>query len=46
MTPTNMRPHKPMLAEWNSEIFSLSHILNGRAGITGWQAEDWQLVVS
>ena len=25
MTPTKTRPHKPMLAEWTSEISSLSH---------------------
>ena len=24
MTPTKTRPHKPMLAEWTSEILSLS----------------------
>ena len=24
MTPTKTRPHKPMLAEWSSEILSLS----------------------
>ena len=24
MTPTKMRPHKPMLAEWSSEMLSLS----------------------
>ena len=26
MTPTKTRPHKPMLAEWTSEILSLSLI--------------------
>ena len=24
MTPTKTRPHKPMLAEWTSELLSLS----------------------
>ena len=24
MTPTKTRPHKPMLAEWTSEVLSLS----------------------
>ena len=34
MTPTKTRPHKPMLAEWTSEILSLSLFLpsKGQAG--------------
>ena len=38
MTPTKTRPHKPMLAEWTSEILSLSlslsedqHVQNSQA---------------
>ena len=31
MTPTKTRPHKPMLAEWTSEILSLSEICKSTA---------------
>ena len=31
MTPTKTRPHKPMLAEWSSEILSLSLSLSQQA---------------
>ena len=32
MTPTKMRAHKPMLAEWTTEILSLSLPLTMQAG--------------
>ena len=35
MTPTKTRPHKPMLAEWTSEILSLPLSLKGRGCICG-----------
>ena len=44
MTPTKTRPHKPMLAEWTSEILSLSQLESQSAAepSADWGAETMQ----
>ena len=45
MTPTKTRPHKPMLAEWTSEILSLNIVLHDAIALArngcsyGWAAQ-------